>query len=36
MFTVTHEGGIRMNTFRLQLFTAAAARPVAVATQTWA
>jgi hypothetical protein len=35
MFTVTHENGIRMGTFRLQLFAAPGARPVAVATQTW-
>jgi hypothetical protein len=35
MFTVTHENGIRIGAFRLQLFTAAGARPVAVATQTW-
>lgn len=35
MFTVTREGGNRMGTFRLQLFTAPGARPVAVATQTW-
>jgi hypothetical protein len=34
VFTVTYEGGSRMGTFRLQLFTAPGARPVAVATQT--
>ena len=33
MYTVTRDGH-RMGTFRLQLFTAAAARPVAIATQT--
>ncbi|MGH3220783.1 MAG: hypothetical protein ACRDPY_19150 [Streptosporangiaceae bacterium] len=35
MFTVTREGGSRMGTFRLQVFTTPGARPVAVATQTW-
>ena len=33
MFTVMHEDGQRMGTFRLQLFTAPGAQPVAVATQ---
>jgi hypothetical protein len=34
MFTVTRDGGSRLGTFRLQLFTAPGTRPVAVATQT--
>src|ERR1019366_3703538 len=33
MFTVTRGDGFRIGTFRLQLFTAAGARPVAIATQ---